>query len=256
MGWSTWSRGGRPSLVRLTAAPLSMRTVLCLRRPPASLAGTCGRRCVPRRVCACTCVCAYVCVCVRVRVRACVCACACACADALHEVAQHTHHLSACAMHSTCMCTCTPQAMVNHRWMDLDATLHVPYSVGHVLVGPSSMSDKEAHNNHMQVGTCTCACTCHMYVYNNHMHAGERSSRRLLESSRSTAYTGCAAAQPQTTRGPKEVAVSQLPARSASCVINEARRTRQALSKPAATSCARVLSFANACPAQRSQSCL
>jgi len=43
------------------------------------------------------------------------------------------------------------QAMVNGRWMDLDATLHVPYSVGHVLVGTSSMSDKEAHNNHMQM---------------------------------------------------------------------------------------------------------
>ena len=43
------------------------------------------------------------------------------------------------------------QAMVNGRWVDLDATLHVPYSVGHVLVGTSSMSDKEAHNNHMQM---------------------------------------------------------------------------------------------------------
>ena len=43
------------------------------------------------------------------------------------------------------------QAMVNGRWIDLDATLHVPYSVGHVLVGTSSMSDKEAHNNHMQM---------------------------------------------------------------------------------------------------------
>jgi hypothetical protein len=41
--------------------------------------------------------------------------------------------------------------MINGRWMDLDATLHVPYSVGHVLVGTSSMSDKEAHNNHMQM---------------------------------------------------------------------------------------------------------
>ena len=43
------------------------------------------------------------------------------------------------------------QGMVNGRWMDFDATLHVPYSVGHVLVGTSSMSDKEAHNNHMQM---------------------------------------------------------------------------------------------------------
>jgi len=41
--------------------------------------------------------------------------------------------------------------MVNGRWIDLDATLHVPYSVGHVLVGTSSMSDREAHNNHMQM---------------------------------------------------------------------------------------------------------
>ena len=43
------------------------------------------------------------------------------------------------------------QAMVNGRWIDLDATLHVSFSVGHVLVGTSSMSDKEAHNNHMQM---------------------------------------------------------------------------------------------------------
>tara|TARA_B100000524_G_scaffold313330_1_gene190589 strand:- start:1524 stop:1721 length:198 start_codon:yes stop_codon:yes gene_type:complete len=43
------------------------------------------------------------------------------------------------------------QALVNGHWVDLDATLHVPYSVGHVLVGTSSMSDKDAHNNHMQM---------------------------------------------------------------------------------------------------------
>jgi len=43
------------------------------------------------------------------------------------------------------------QALVNGKWYDFDATLHVPYSVGHVLVGTSSMSDKEAHNNHMQM---------------------------------------------------------------------------------------------------------
>ena len=43
------------------------------------------------------------------------------------------------------------QGLVDGRWLDLDATLHVPYSVGHVLVGTSSMSDKEAHNNHMQM---------------------------------------------------------------------------------------------------------
>ena len=42
------------------------------------------------------------------------------------------------------------QVMIDGHWLDLDATLHVPYSVGHVLVGTSSMSDKEAHNNHMQ----------------------------------------------------------------------------------------------------------
>lgn len=36
-------------------------------------------------------------------------------------------------------------------WIDLDATLHVPFTVGHVLVGTSSMSDKDAHNNHMQM---------------------------------------------------------------------------------------------------------
>ena len=43
------------------------------------------------------------------------------------------------------------QAMINGHWHDLDATLHIPYSVGHVLVGTSSMADKEAHNNHMQM---------------------------------------------------------------------------------------------------------
>ena len=43
------------------------------------------------------------------------------------------------------------QALVGGKWLDLDATLHVPYSVGHVLVGTSSMSDREAHNNHMQM---------------------------------------------------------------------------------------------------------
>eukprot|EP00908_Phaeocystis_cordata_P011266 Transcript_22122.p1 GENE.Transcript_22122~~Transcript_22122.p1 ORF type:complete len:646 (+),score=329.67 Transcript_22122:59-1939(+) len=43
------------------------------------------------------------------------------------------------------------QAMINGHWYDLDATLHIPYSVGHVLVGTSSMADKEAHNNHMQM---------------------------------------------------------------------------------------------------------
>jgi hypothetical protein len=43
------------------------------------------------------------------------------------------------------------QAMINGNWYDLDATLHIPYSVGHVLVGTSSMADKEAHNNHMQM---------------------------------------------------------------------------------------------------------
>ena len=43
------------------------------------------------------------------------------------------------------------QALIDGAWLDMDATLHVPYSVGHVLVGTSSMSDKEAHNNHMQM---------------------------------------------------------------------------------------------------------
>ena len=35
--------------------------------------------------------------------------------------------------------------------LPLDLPLHVPFSIGHVLVGTSSMSDKEAHNNHMQM---------------------------------------------------------------------------------------------------------
>lgn len=43
------------------------------------------------------------------------------------------------------------QALINGHWHDLDATLHVPYTIGHVLVGTSSMADKEAHNNHMQM---------------------------------------------------------------------------------------------------------
>ncbi|KAL3893309.1 MAG: hypothetical protein SGPRY_014320, partial [Prymnesium sp.] len=44
------------------------------------------------------------------------------------------------------------EALINGKWYDFDATLHYPhYSVGHVLVGTSSMSDKEAHNNHMQM---------------------------------------------------------------------------------------------------------
>jgi hypothetical protein len=36
-------------------------------------------------------------------------------------------------------------------WIDLDATLYTPFTIGHVLVGTSSMSDKDAHNNHMQM---------------------------------------------------------------------------------------------------------
>ena len=43
------------------------------------------------------------------------------------------------------------QALIAGHWHDLDATLHIPYTVGHVLVGTSSMADKEAHNNHMQM---------------------------------------------------------------------------------------------------------
>jgi hypothetical protein len=43
------------------------------------------------------------------------------------------------------------QALIKGKWYDFDATLHETYTVGHVLVGTSSMSDKEAHNNHMQM---------------------------------------------------------------------------------------------------------
>ena len=43
------------------------------------------------------------------------------------------------------------QALIDGHWHDLDATLHVPYSVGHVLVGTSSMSDKEAQSSHMNM---------------------------------------------------------------------------------------------------------
>ncbi|KAJ1620359.1 hypothetical protein T492DRAFT_1078519 [Pavlovales sp. CCMP2436] len=41
------------------------------------------------------------------------------------------------------------QAMVDGVWVDLDATLHVPYNVGHILVGTSSMADVEGHYQHM-----------------------------------------------------------------------------------------------------------
>jgi hypothetical protein len=41
------------------------------------------------------------------------------------------------------------QALVNSVWIDLDATLHVPYNVGHILVGTSSMADVEGHYQHM-----------------------------------------------------------------------------------------------------------
>ena len=43
------------------------------------------------------------------------------------------------------------QALIGGKWYDFDATLHDHFTVGHVLVGTSSMSDKEAHNNHMQM---------------------------------------------------------------------------------------------------------
>ena len=43
------------------------------------------------------------------------------------------------------------QALIAGKWIDLDATLHLPFTVGHVLVGTSSMADKDAHNNHMQM---------------------------------------------------------------------------------------------------------
>lgn len=41
------------------------------------------------------------------------------------------------------------QALVDGVWIDLDATLHVPYNVGHILVGTSSMADVEGHYQHM-----------------------------------------------------------------------------------------------------------
>lgn len=41
------------------------------------------------------------------------------------------------------------QALVGGKWLDLDATLHVPYNVGHILVGTSSMADVEGHYQHM-----------------------------------------------------------------------------------------------------------
>lgn len=43
------------------------------------------------------------------------------------------------------------QALVEGAWIDLDATLHVPYNVGHVLVGTSSMADMEGHYQHMSM---------------------------------------------------------------------------------------------------------
>jgi len=43
------------------------------------------------------------------------------------------------------------QALIDGHWYDLDATLREPYTVGHVLVGTSTMSDKEAQNSHTQM---------------------------------------------------------------------------------------------------------
>jgi hypothetical protein len=59
------------------------------------------------------------------------------------------------------------QALINGHWHDLDATLHVPYTIGHVLVGTSSMADKEAHNNHMQMAALigNLAITVHKVRY-------------------------------------------------------------------------------------------
>lgn len=62
------------------------------------------------------------------------------------------------------------QALIKGRWVDLDATLHVPYSVGHVLVGTSSMSDKEAHNNHMQMAALIGNLEIELLAYSHEWH--------------------------------------------------------------------------------------
>lgn len=44
------------------------------------------------------------------------------------------------------------QALVNGKWLDVDATLHhSPYSVGHVLMGTSSLSDRTGHADEMKL---------------------------------------------------------------------------------------------------------
>ena len=44
------------------------------------------------------------------------------------------------------------QALVNGKWIDVDATLHhAPYSVGHVLMGTSSLSDRTGHADEMKL---------------------------------------------------------------------------------------------------------
>ena len=43
------------------------------------------------------------------------------------------------------------QGLIDERWVDLDATLSVPYSVGHVLLGTTSLSDAEGHAGEMEL---------------------------------------------------------------------------------------------------------
>lgn len=44
------------------------------------------------------------------------------------------------------------QALIGGRWIDLDATLYTePYSVGHVLMGVSSLSDRTGHADEMKL---------------------------------------------------------------------------------------------------------
>jgi hypothetical protein len=43
------------------------------------------------------------------------------------------------------------QGLIDGRWVDLDATLSVPYSVGHVLLGTTSLSDAEGHAGEMEL---------------------------------------------------------------------------------------------------------
>lgn len=44
------------------------------------------------------------------------------------------------------------QAMIDGAWVDVDATLHnSPYSVGHLLMGTSSLSDASGHADEMML---------------------------------------------------------------------------------------------------------